>query len=161
MSKRRRQKVLIKLIKEKSVETQEKLRVLLKKDGFDATQATLSRDLKELGVFKVRNKRGRLIYSAGMEDKLSNKKIKDLVFTMQASVEEIKQSDNLLVIKTTPGNAQGVAAALDQIGQPGVLGSVAGDDTILVITENNRRGRKVKDELDEILLKETKRVSTG
>ncbi len=133
-----RQTALLKAIETGLIETQEELAAELKKAGFKATQATLSRDLKEIGVGKTRSKAGKLIYATGAIPSPAWPALKRMAEDL---VSEIRQAGNLVIIKTLPGYASGVATAVDNLGEDTVLGSVAGDDTIIVVTSDEAGGR--------------------
>lgn len=115
-----RHSAIARIIKGTRPKTQRALADLLVAEGFDATQATVSRDMAEMGVEK--RPRG---YLLGEEARLV-KLLRDLVVS-------VDRAANLVVIKSIPGGAQGVAAAIDGVGIGDVMGSIAGDDTILVI----------------------------
>lgn len=133
-----RQAALIKAIEARAIETQEELAAELKKAGFYTTQATLSRDLKEIGVGKTRSAAGKLIYATGAVPSPAWPALRRMAENL---VSEVKRSGNMVIIKTRPGYASGVATAVDNLGEDGVLGSVAGDDTILVVTSDEDSGR--------------------
>lgn len=133
-----RQNALLKVITAKAIETQEELAAALAIKGFKTTQATLSRDLKELNVSKARTAEGKLIYTTGAAPAPAWPALRRMADSL---VSEVRRSGNLLIIKTMPGYASGVAAAVDNLGEKAVLGSVAGDDTILVVTADEASGR--------------------
>ncbi|NLW55140.1 MAG: arginine repressor [Firmicutes bacterium] len=141
--KARRQALILNIIKEKSIETQEELGEALKKEGVGVTQATLSRDIKELGLIKVPTPDGNYRYSMPNDRSFS-----DLLNRAERMFEHavigIDYSENLIIIKTTTGTAQGVAAALDDLEWQEVLGTIAGDDSILVIVRK-------KEQVEEVL----------
>jgi transcriptional regulator of arginine metabolism len=133
-----RQTALVKAIEARAIETQEELAAELTKAGFQTTQATLSRDLKEIGVGKKRAADGKLIYATGAVPSPAWPALRRMAENL---VSEVKRSGNLVIIKTLPGYASGVATAVDNLGDNAVLGSVAGDDTILVVTSDESSGR--------------------
>jgi transcriptional regulator of arginine metabolism len=116
-----RQALLREIIREKEVRTQQELVEVLKARGYNCTQATISRDIRMLGLKKISG--GPYVLD---EDLQLNRMTKELIM----SVVEV---GNLVVVKTMPGMAQGIAATIDQAGFAGVVGSVAGDDTVLLI----------------------------
>jgi|LSQX01.2.fsa_nt_gb transcriptional regulator of arginine metabolism len=128
---------IIEIIKNSSIETQEELAEQLKIQGINATQATISRDIKELHLIKVLDKGNKYKYAAikgsdtGILSKLKN------VFL--ESVVEINSALNIIVIKTLPGMAQAAAAAIDAMNFDEIIGSIAGDDTIMVVTGNEEK----------------------
>ncbi|WP_228373115.1 arginine repressor [Demequina maris] len=132
-TKAARQALVRHLIETSSVESQTQLAGLLEREGLHATQATLSRDLEEIGAVKVRNSEGRLTYATqaileSMEDTGArlNRLCAELLHSAAGSA-------NLTVLRTPAGAAQFLAMAIDTHEDPDVLGTVAGDDTILVI----------------------------
>jgi transcriptional regulator of arginine metabolism len=139
-----RQAALLKAIKARGIETQDELAADLAGTGFKTTQATLSRDLKELNVNKTRTSEGKLVYTTGASPSPAWPALRKMADSL---VSEVKRSGNLLIIKTVPGYASGVAAAVDNLGENTVLGSVAGDDTILVVTQDEASGRAFADRL--------------
>jgi transcriptional regulator of arginine metabolism len=121
------------------VKTQEDLVEELKKEGFLVTQATISRDLSSLGLVKAKLNNGVSVYLLPEVEKLRN--------TLASFVKKIDRAENLVVIKTEPGAAQSVAASIDRIDMPEILGTVAGDDTILVVGRDRKNAAKVKAKL--------------
>lgn len=134
MIKLLRQKKIIDIIRLKSIETQEELVNELGLAGFTSTQATVSRDIKDLGLVKITGEYNRSFYAMpdGASVPVKENRIKRLFIN---SVQLIDSSENLIVIKTSPGEAPGVALAIDQVGWPGIIGTVAGDDTILIVVK--------------------------
>ncbi len=136
MSRARRHAALLRLVRTRRVASQETLRDLLAERGFDVTQATLSRDLRELQVAKVPRPEGGSAYqvaSGRADPKPTIERLLPALFT------EVEGVDNLVVIKTLTGGAQPVAVALDRQGWPEVLGTISGDDTILLILRDGRK----------------------
>ena len=126
-----RQTKILELIKNNSIETQSDLLEMLRKDGFNVTQATVSRDIKEMRLIKVLDSSGTYKYAY---DKVTNTEEMSNSYLFSTAVTSIDYAHNLVVIKTGVGMAQAVCAALDSIQRPGVMGSIAGDDTIFVAT---------------------------
>ncbi len=125
-------KQIVEIIKEKNIGTQEELVQELLQAGFKVTQATISRDIKELGLIKVPGGDGVSRYALP-GDTLNRKNDDRIKRLFKSSVVSIDSSENLVIIKTLPGEAQGVASAVDNAEWPEIIGTVAGDDTILVI----------------------------
>jgi len=129
-----RQEKILEIIRSESIETQEDLAEKLKTVGIAVTQATISRDIKEMGLIKIpgNNNLFRYAYpneySALRTDTRLRKYLQDVVIRLD-------KSENLIVVKTQPGGAQGVAAAIDQAGWQEIIGTVGGDDTILVVVK--------------------------
>ncbi len=137
------------IVELKRIHTQEELVSELQKLGYEVTQATISRDISELGLLKVRMGDGTSIYALP-EGKFIGDETEHLRRMLEDFVVSLNRSGNLIVVKTTPGTAQGVASALDGVRWEEVLGTVAGDDTILVVTHNSREGASVLARLNEL-----------
>lgn len=150
--KNKRQKKILEIIVEKEISTQEELAIELEKSGFDVTQATVSRDIKELGIIKIPT--GSNTYKYGIHgDSVLPHNEERLRRRLQEMVVSIDYSENIIVLKTYPGNAQTVAFLLDGAKWPEVIGSVAGDDTILLVVKEPKGGstkKQVKMLLDKL-----------
>lgn len=133
MNKPQRQYAIKELVLSREVGSQEELAALLKKRGFDVTQATLSRDLAELGVSRHHTDAG-LRYSLGAPEN----ELKHTPLVTQ-EVTAVEQNEVLIVIRTLPGRAPGVASYLDSLRHPSILGTVAGDDTVFVSPASVKR----------------------
>lgn len=135
------------LIGSSSVTSQHELVEALRSSGYEVSQTTVSRDLKELGLNKLRDRRGGARYSSAdqaVPGAESETALKRMARQFLLSVEA---TGNMIVAKTSPGNAQGLAAAIDASFLKGIAGTVAGDDTILVICSEGVDSRKVGDKL--------------
>ncbi|MFZ5596599.1 MAG: arginine repressor [Bacillota bacterium] len=133
MNKSVRHKKIIEIIRSGAIETQEQLAAELGRMGIGVTQATVSRDIKELGLVKIPSGDSTVYALPGrMPVPAHDSRLKRL---FAESVQKVDYSENLIIIKTMPGEAQGVASAIDQSGLEGVIGTVAGDDTILVVVK--------------------------
>ena len=133
------------LVGSKDVRSQSQIVAALSKAGYDVTQATVSRDLQVIGAGKVDGESYRLTDRPDPEEARGG-----LARSIDEFVESIAASGPLVVLKTPPGAAQVVAAAIDRAGLDGVIGTVAGDDTILVIAGESILGRTVANTLEEI-----------
>jgi len=132
--KANRHKKILEIINKQSVETQEELANRLQQQGFKITQATISRDIKELRLIKVATGDNRYRYAL-QDNKYvmgSQTKIRRI---LKDSVVALDYSENLIVIRTTPGAAQSVALVIDNEGFSEIIGTVAGDDTIMVVVK--------------------------
>lgn len=127
MKKNRLDKIL-EIIAARDIETQEELAAALRESGYSVTQATVSRDIRELGLTKVPGAAGRQKYRAARP---VNEERDRLVRVLQDSCILVDQAQNILVIKTHSGMAMAAAAALDGLELPEVVGCIAGDDTIM------------------------------
>ncbi len=130
-----RQEVIKRIVREKAIRTQAELVRELAKEGFKVTQATVSRDVNQLRLEKMPSEGGKSIYILP-EDKRLRKLCEELVRSVEAS-------GNLLVIKTLPGGASGVGAAIDAAGWDEIIGTVSGDDTLLVVTKSEKASKSV------------------
>ena len=144
--KRRRHELIRQLVAQYAVGSQAELVALLAQHGIDATQATVSRDLEELHIDKIRGADNRVSYALPEPMGLSR--------MLRQFVTGFDASGNLAIVRTPPGGAATVAAAIDQAGVPGVLATVQGDDTILVVAEEGLTGREIADRL--LALKEAR-----
>ncbi|MCG0238821.1 MAG: arginine repressor [Firmicutes bacterium] len=139
--KARRQARILELVRTEVIQTQEELAALLTREGIPVTQATISRDIKELNLQKVPTGDGRYRYAlpdevpAGAWDKRRR--------ILQESVLSVDASENIVVVKTLPGTAASVAYAIDYQGWPEVIGTVAGEDTVLVVVRPREAGGEI------------------
>lgn len=156
ISKTQRQHRVARLLEAHAVTSQLQLVELLEADGVRATQATVSRDLDELGAVKVRVPGGDLVYAI---PELAHERVAPedhLRRVLSDWVADVGSSGNLVVLRTPPGSAHVVGSALDRSGMAGVLGTVAGDDTVLVIAAEGTTGAAVARHLEQLAgLKET------
>jgi transcriptional regulator of arginine metabolism len=140
-----RQGAILRLVQEQRLSTQEEVAAALRHEGLDAVQATISRDIAQLGLVKVRGEGGRLVYAlpgAADLDRLS-----ELTSALRRWAVSLDASANLLVIRTPPGCANALARVIDEARLPDVLGTIAGDDTITVIAREGVRGSALEREL--------------
>lgn len=132
--KNKRHNKIIEIIESGIVETQDELIEILNREGYSVTQATVSRDLKSLGVVKVSTRDNRYRYSlphsAGHDNKRISEKYKAI---LRETVIRVDYAINTVVVNTYPGMAQAAAAALDGIGGENIVGTLAGDDTIFIV----------------------------
>jgi transcriptional regulator of arginine metabolism len=150
MSKARRQHRISALLEEHAVTNQGQLVELLETEGIDATQATVSRDLDELGAIKFRVPGGETVYAIPEHpvDRIAPED--HLRRVMGDWVADVGSSANLVVLRTPPGSAHVVASALDRAGMEEILGTVAGDDTLVVIATEETGGTKLAARLREL-----------
>lgn len=128
--KQRRQAVILELIEQNDIDTQEALLELLLKHGYKVTQATISRDIKELQLVKGTGKDGRVRYQLTVKKETVTPKFNSALTT---SIVKIDFAGNLVVIATYPGMANAVATCIDTFDTGEIVGCVAGDDTIMVV----------------------------
>ncbi|MEN9287050.1 MAG: arginine repressor [Actinomycetota bacterium] len=146
-SKVERQQVIVRLISQREVTSQAALTKLLKKEGIDATQATVSRDLEDLGAVRVRVGKGKSAYAIPEfePDRIAPRE--QLRRVMSEWVAEVEFSDPMVVVRTPPGCAHVVASALDRSRLKGLLGTVAGDDTMFCIAESSYGAKRLANDL--------------
>jgi transcriptional regulator of arginine metabolism len=143
ISKKARQGRIGEIVRKQAIRSQEELSELLKREGIDATQATVSRDIRELGLVKSS---GGYQISGEVHSTPPDELLRRACgqFVIRTGV-----SGNMLMIKTSPGNAHSIAVVLDAAQWPEVLGTVAGDDTVFVLLRNSRFGKKVLGKIRE------------
>lgn len=149
-SKADRLDALRKLLSEKEVGDQIEITTLLKDLGYKVTQATISRDLLELGAARVSIRPGVHRYQVISESNTADIR-RRLEIAFRDNVESVNMSSNLMIIKTTPGAASGVANAFDQYGFQDIVGTVAGDDTILAVCSNEESCTILRNKLLPVL----------
>mgnify|MGYP001598516546 FL=1 len=152
MNKQSRQFTIKEIIIQKHVGSQDELCEELKRAGFEVTQATLSRDLKELGVARVHTESGAR-YT--LHDEGKEKKLKSFI---GYEIESITANESVIIIKTLPGFASGVAEFVDSLRHPDILGTIAGDNTIMVTPISVKKTQSVMMSIKDVL-KETEIVS--
>lgn len=149
MSKIKRQQKLLDIIKQNEVETQEELIVILNNCGYNVTQATVSRDINELKLIKVAGKQKKYRYAQVTQSKqIDNMKFLNL---FKAAVVSIEPAQNLVVVKTLISNGAPVGATVDSLNYKEIVGCVAGDDTLLIVTHTSQEAELVADRLKELL----------
>ena len=148
MKTRRHQKIR-EIIENKNIETQFQLTDELRSHGFNVTQATISRDIKELGLIKVVAGENTFRYSfpsgvvVGNNFDRAKRMFRD-------NVLKVSCSENMIVIKTLPGIASGVASCVDGLGWPEFIGSVAGDDTVFVVLRDKKDVQSISERLQSL-----------
>jgi len=143
MSKHQRQHRISRMLANQVVTSQEQLVSLLADDGVESTQATVSRDLDDLGAVKVRVSGGESVYAIPEHPADRVVPVDQLRRVMGEWVVEVESSGNLVVLRTPPGSAHVVASALDRTGIEGSIGTVAGDDTLMVVAAEGTTGENL------------------
>lgn len=149
-SKVQRQQAISRLVTRQAVTNQPQLVDLLAAEGIVATQATVSRDLEDLGAVKVRVPGGDTVYAIPEFEPSRLAPEDQLRRVLGEWVAEVRHSGNLVVVRTPPGCAHVVASALDRSGMKGLLGTVAGDDTLLCIADETMSGPGLSTALREL-----------
>ena len=141
---------ILEIINSKDIETQEELADELKKSGMNITQATVSRDIKELKLIKVLSESGKYKYATIMhtENFLSNKLVN--IFTQ--TVVSVENVDNFVIIKTISGSASAAAEAIDSLNFDGIAGSLAGDNTIFVLARDTEKAQIITQKMKKMIV---------
>ena len=147
--KTKRQSKILELIRKNDIETQEELLAYLLKDGYAVTQATVSRDIRELNLTKVPSQEGLMIYKVFSEEHLQTdiklkKKLREVVV-------KIDCVDQLMVIKTLPGNAHGSGVLFDELDWKEKIGCICGNDTCLIISQSKSDREIIEERLNLII----------
>ena len=147
--KSKRQERILDLIQKHEIETQDDMMNRLRDEGFSVTQATVSRDLKELKLTKTLTSRGTYRYSQPTRHHITTNA--KLSRAMVDSITHVDYSLHTVVLKTYPGMAQPVASCVDAIGHDEVLGCVGGDDTVLVVIRDAQKSEEMCDKIRQML----------
>ena len=151
MEKQRRHLAIKQILASRTITTQSELASVMRKEGFKTTQATLSRDMKELGIAWVYT-------PSGAKYMLSPEQEEERLTTLIGfEIEQIEANESMVVIKTLPGRAQGVAEIIDHLRLPSVLGTLAGDNTVFILP---RSIKKIKETISALrgVLEKNKQV---
>lgn len=153
-----RRELMIEIIRNNPVASQSELVEFLRERGIEVTQATVSRDLDEMGAVKTMSPEGRLLYAVpaeGGEDRFWADESEDinarLVRVAEDTMVSVDHSGNLVVLRTPPGAAQYLASAFDHSHLHDVVGTIAGDDTILLVVAESSSGKAVADRLQQLI----------
>jgi len=148
--KNNRQSKILEIIERENIDTQEQLQQCLQEMGITCTQATISRDIKQLHLIKEPVGHGKYRYAVSVQRNKLN--VADKLRTIfRESIVSVENAQNLVVIKTMSGLANAAAAALDGMNLPYVVGSLAGDDTALLVMRDNESAKNFCDEIHEML----------
>jgi transcriptional regulator of arginine metabolism len=145
--KTQRHAAILRVVRERRIESQDELRQALVDDGFVVTQATLSRDIRELGLAKLADPGGGAYYAHPHRGAVRP----ELAQVAPALLVSVDGVGPFLVLKTASGSAGAVTEALDQAGWSQVIGTIAGDDTVLVITRNQRQRDEIAARIQELM----------
>ncbi|GAF39614.1 arginine repressor [Agrilactobacillus composti DSM 18527 = JCM 14202] len=150
MKKTERQMILEQIIHQHVVSTQDELLALLKDEGVDATQATISRDIRDLQIVKARDESGNLRYMIFQGDSVSNdERLEDTISNVVLSVVQVQF---LNVVKTLPSNGNVLAAVIDDLSMPDVVGTVAGHDTVVIISPDNDAAKRMHQRISDNII---------
>lgn len=152
MNRRDRQAAILRLVQERALSTQGELVQALRDEGHDVVQTTVSRDITELGLVKVRAPSGRLIYAPpGASDA---DRLHAITTAMRRYAISIEASGGLTIVTTPPGYANALAQAIDEGAHPGIAGTIAGDNTIFIAVREGTSAAALRDELGGHLVEE-------
>ena len=141
---------ILEIIENRTISTQQELRDALLSEGYDVTQATVSRDINDLKLIKVRTPSGKYAYGiSSREDALGNPEKFSKLFT--EAMIKADAAQNIVVIKSYPGMANALCSLIDAMKNPDIVGTIAGDDTIIVVLRTNERAQMLKQELENII----------
>lgn len=140
---------ILEIIKEYEIKTQEELLMELAKLGLNVTQATVSRDIRDLRLIKVLSNDGKYKYATLINNNsVLNER---LIRLFKDSIQSIDSAGNIIVIKTLPATAQTAASAIDAASFEGVVGTIAGDDTVFVLVKDTKKIDEVKDSFNKLM----------
>lgn len=149
MSKMKRHIKIREIITENDIETQDELVDRLKQLNFNITQATVSRDIKELHLVKVPSKSGRYKYSTPTTQRFNS--LDKLKRSIMEAFVSIDHAHHFVVLKTLPGNAQAIGALIDDLDWEGILGTICGDDTCLIICRTEESAIEIEERFVHML----------
>ncbi|MDR1954213.1 MAG: arginine repressor [Clostridiales Family XIII bacterium] len=144
-----RQNKILALIEEFEIDTQEKLAAMLKDSGFDVTQATVSRDIRELQLVKTLTASGKYKYTAS--GSISHPVTDRFVKIFKETIQSVASSGNIVVVKTLPGCANAAAESVDSLDFPHVLGTIAGDNTLMLVVNDPANVPALVKQFDDLL----------
>lgn len=145
--KQKRQNAILQIIKNNAVYTQEELLDLLNKQGFFATQATVSRDIRELAISKVKVPGGKKKYTATITNNAAPDSYRQVLASCIVSIDS---AENIIVVKTVPGMAMAVGAAIDTMNIESIVGCIAGDDTLFLAIKHSSMVDKIMGDLKNV-----------
>jgi transcriptional regulator of arginine metabolism len=148
--RRERQGAILRLVQERPISTQSELADALREAGYEVVQTTVSRDVAELGLVKVRGGNGRLVYAPPGTP--NGDRYRELALALRRWALSFESSGNLVVVLTPRGYASPLADAIDEARHPDVIGTVAGENTIIAVARESVTGATLRDELRAYLL---------
>jgi transcriptional regulator of arginine metabolism len=150
MNRRERQAAILGLVRDRALSTQAEVAAALKEAGYEVVQTTVSRDIADLGLVKVRAPSGRLVYAPPGTTDVD--RLRALGAAMRRYAVGVEAAGALVVLTTPSGYANALAQAIDEAGHPGIAGTIAGDNTILVVARDGTPAAVLQDELAGHLL---------
>lgn len=144
--KNRRQRRILEIVSNETIGTQKELAERLQQEGFETTQATISRDIKELLLVKVNIGGDRYKYVIAQETPVTDAKLR---MVLREFILSYDYSENLLILNTAPGNANTVASAIDRARWPQIIGTLAGDDTVMLVIKPKEAVQEVVEKIED------------
>ena len=144
--KNRRQRRILEIVSNETIGTQKELAERLQQEGFETTQATISRDIKQLLLVKVNIGGDRYKYVIAQETPVTDAKLR---MVLREFILSYDYSENLLILNTAPGNANTVASAIDRARWPQVIGTLAGDDTVMLVIKPKEAVQEVVEKIED------------
>ncbi len=144
--KNRRQRRILEIVSNETIGTQKELAERLQQEGFETTQATISRDIKELLLVKVNIGGDKYKYVIAQETPVTDSKLR---MVLREFIISYDYSENLLILNTAPGNANTVASAIDRARWPQVIGTLAGDDTVMLVIKPKEAVQEVVEKIED------------
>jgi transcriptional regulator of arginine metabolism len=152
-AKYERQGAILRLVRERELATQQEVAQALRDEGIPTVQTTVSRDIAQLGLVKVRNSEGRLVYALPGSDDLD--RLSELTRALRRWALSLEPAGNLLVIKTAPGFASPLAEAIDLADSGEVAGTIAGENTVFVAAREGLTGAELAEQFEHHVQGET------
>ncbi len=149
LSKRHRQQLIKTLVRQQRLGTQQGLVKALGTVGCEVTQATISRDIREIGLQKSRDELGRPVYSLAEGDERRDPQAACARMLAEFGYA-VLEAQHLVLVKSEPGTASGLGKVIDELGDARILGTVAGDDTLMIVTSDNQQASDVGDYLRKL-----------
>ncbi len=149
--KKNRQEKILELISKYEIETQDDLLELLRQEGVETTQATVSRDIRELDIVKMTTERGTYKYVSALIPKNTQKKSVPFARGLVDAVVSVSCALNIIVVKTSPGMSSPVAVAIDSFDDARILGCVSGDDTIIIVVRDEESAFELCEKMKAML----------
>lgn len=150
-SKEQRHRAIQEIISQENISTQAELVDRLRKRGYNVTQATVSRDINELRLVRVPLGRGKHKYALTQLE-LAEDVMDELKRIFRGFVHDVDRGENLLVLRTAEGHASGIALLLDRLRRDDIVGTIAGEDTILVVARSTADAERLQDEMEGYLV---------
>ncbi|MDR1795946.1 MAG: arginine repressor [Clostridiales Family XIII bacterium] len=144
-----RQNKIVELISKDEIDTQERLAEALKSSGFEVTQATVSRDIKELQLIKTLTPSGK--YKYALPDAAGRQQVERFSKIFRDTVQSVASSGNMIVVKTMTGCANAACEAIDSLDFPHILGSIAGDNTVFLVADDAKHVASVVERFEGLL----------